>query len=382
MDLTTLQGVRQSGSMTLKTKISSPEASGSIDLRVEEYSTKYDVKTQNTQVKYRGNLDVSVKSSQTDYDNYDEDTEEYGRIAIVFSATIRYDITLVISRDGTMYMTLSSLDGRAQGYEYAKTAFDTMMTMARAYIGKTYQIPSQYNSSQGWDVASLQSTIRNGLIVLDTVPFFVTQSEKNGVYTLTANRAVIKTLGLPPMQSIITYTNQSGIKTITLANVKNPKKNYITLTENAGKYSLSLIDKSITRGKKSNLALTLERDMMSMTMKDKETDMRIEWKNKILDMKIISKEEYSPEYVFTARGPLSLDGSDTNIVFGLNGKDIGSLRSIRSGGVVNYALNMTLGLDMTQVLLDWSGMYSEERGEYSVTLPTIYEILDSSRITD
>lgn len=74
MKLSSIQSMRQSGSMIFKTKISNPEASGSIDLRVEEYSTKYDAKTQNIQMKFRGNLDMAVNMSQSDYDSYDEDT--------------------------------------------------------------------------------------------------------------------------------------------------------------------------------------------------------------------------------------------------------------------------------------------------------------------
>jgi hypothetical protein len=116
-----------------------------------------------------------------------------------------------------------------------------------------------------------------------------------------------------------------------MANSKTPKKSYMTITENSGKYVFALIGKSITNGKKSNFAMTLSRDMISMSMQDKETDMQIEWTNKILDMKIISKEEYSPTYEFRARGPLSLDGSSTNVVLSLDGKEIGSIKSAKSG---------------------------------------------------
>ncbi len=146
-----------------------------------------------------------------------------------------------------------------------------------------------------------------------------------------------------------------------MANKKNPKRNYITLVERDGKYILNLIDKSITNGKKSDMDMSISRDAVFMKMIDRETDMRIDWRNNILDMKVSSRGDYSPQYVFAARGPLSLDGSNTNVVVSFAGKDIGSLKSIRSGGTVNYSLNMDIDLDMTRLLLDWSGIYSEEK---------------------
>lgn len=382
MKLSSIQSMRQSGSMIFKTKISNPEASGSIDLRVEEYSTKYDAKTQNIQMKFRGNLDMAVNTSQSDYDSYDEDTWEYGQIPVKFSATLRYDVTLIVAKDGSMYVTLSSLDGSAQGYEYAKSGFDTVLEMGRAYIGKTYKIPSTYNEVKWLDMATIESTIRSGLLILESRPLFATQSEKNGTYTLAANVAVLDALGLPRTQARINYSNIGDVKIITMANKKNPKRNYMTLVERDGKYIFNLVAKSITNGKKSNMDMSISRDAISMKMIDRETDMLIDWRNNILDMRVSSRGDYSPQYVFAARGPLSLDGSNTNVVVSFAGKDIGSLKSIRSGGTINYSLNMDIDLDMTRLLLDWSGIYSEEKWEYSVTLPTIYELLDKSLITE
>jgi hypothetical protein len=70
------------------------------------------------------------------------------------------------------------------------------------------------------------------------------------------------------------------------------------------------------------------------------------------------------------------------VVLSLDGKEIGSIKSAKSGWVVNYMVNMALDLDTTNLILDWSGAYSEERWEQSVLLPTLFELLDSSHTTE
>ena len=101
--------------MSLKTKIDTPEASGSVNLQIEEYQTIYDAKTKNAEVSYRGVMEFEIHGSDLDYDSYNEETYSYKKMPYGFYATVYFDAKAIVTGDGSSYLKLSRLDGRSHG---------------------------------------------------------------------------------------------------------------------------------------------------------------------------------------------------------------------------------------------------------------------------
>lgn len=136
---TTLQidlakGVKQSGKMSFKTKINSPEASGGVNVQFEEYQTLYDAKSKNVEVSYRGYMEIEVHGSDYDYDSYNEETYTYKKIPFDFYATINFDAKAIVLSDGTTYVKLVKFDGISHGKGDMKVGFDEMILSAQKYV--------------------------------------------------------------------------------------------------------------------------------------------------------------------------------------------------------------------------------------------------------
>lgn len=379
MNIETLMSMRESGNMNLSTKISTPEASGSINLKIEEYKTTYDIKTGDVDAKFRGTMSLNMNTSRTDYDSYDTDTYEYGKKSVVFSLVINYDISLVVSSGGDVYFTISRLDAQAQWDTYTKAIFDEAMNEMKPYIGKTYKVGKQDAWSIDIDYTDIISSITNTLSILDTKPLFSVMSERSGVYALKTNYATMKELGWKMWGNIITYTNSGGTKTIWIREKKNAKQSYIGITESGWKYRFDMNASGRKNGKKEDIKISLWKDMVYMMMNVSELYFLADWKNNYLDMRLLTTPTQSSDDVaidLNVKWPYSLDGSNTNLAVIRSGKNIWSIQSTKSGNNVSYSVNIDVLINTTHLILDWSAKYLREKWDFQVVIPTIYELLE------
>jgi hypothetical protein len=60
--------------MSLKTKIALEDGSGSINLQVDDYTTRYDAKSRNSEATFRGSIELELHTTSSDYNNYNEKT--------------------------------------------------------------------------------------------------------------------------------------------------------------------------------------------------------------------------------------------------------------------------------------------------------------------
>ena len=120
--------------MAFKTKINSPEASGAINVQVEEYQTLYDANSKNIEVAYRGYMEIEIHGSDYDYDSYDEETYSYDKIPFDFYATVNFDAKAILLADGTSFIKLVKFDGRSHGKGDMKIGFDEMIVSAQKYV--------------------------------------------------------------------------------------------------------------------------------------------------------------------------------------------------------------------------------------------------------
>jgi hypothetical protein len=108
----------------------------------------------------------------------------------------------------------------------------------------------------------------------------------------------------------------------------------------------------------------------------------MKWKDSKLDMhmKNTSTDPYSSSSNFdiALRGNIAPDGSDMNIAIFWNEKNVGSLSSSTKGISTVFAMNLNLDIDLVKIIVDLSGRYLTESGEYTVLPPTIYELLENS----
>jgi hypothetical protein len=141
-------------------------------VKIDEFRTIYDAKTRNTEIIYRGSVDVEIHGTNYDYDNYDEVTDSYKKIAYDFYPTIRFDVSMVVTIDGSSYLKLIRLDGESRGADLMKAAFDEVLKSAQKYVGKTYKIPSKLSSSDGMDLTNLQGNIFKTLDILENKSLF------------------------------------------------------------------------------------------------------------------------------------------------------------------------------------------------------------------
>ena len=113
--------------MTLKAKIGTPEASGSLSLSLTELSTTSDAKSRNVEMAYRGTAALEISGVSSDYDSYDKKTQTYKKVPYEFSTTITFDMKVVVTADGDMYLTLSKLGALSRGDMSMKKSLDEAM---------------------------------------------------------------------------------------------------------------------------------------------------------------------------------------------------------------------------------------------------------------
>jgi hypothetical protein len=141
-------------------------------MKVDELRTTYDAKTRNTEIIYRGSVDLEIHGTNYDYDNYDEKADSYKKIAYDFYPTIRFDVSMVVTIDGSSFVKLVKLDGESRGTDIMKAGFDEVLKSAQKYIGKTYKIPSRLSYSDGMYLTDLQGNIIKTLDTLENKSLF------------------------------------------------------------------------------------------------------------------------------------------------------------------------------------------------------------------
>ncbi len=380
-DLTTW--VKQSGSMSFKTKIGTPESSWSINIQVEKYHTLYDAKTKNIEVTYRGMLEFEIHGSDIDYDSYNEDTFEYKKIPFDFYTTVNFDFKIIVLADGSIYMKLSQLDWLSHGNGTMKQWYDLALLGAKQYIGKIYKLPQSMSSPENIDSLMLQKNLLKSLEILEWRSFFVALSKSGEDYALGLNRDTMKMLGWKMSKKstdIMTYTTSPDGWVIRISDKKNPRYNFFVLTEKNGTRMLDFALRN-TWGKngKFDMKGSFAKQAITLGIRDKTMLFLLDWKNGKLDMNLKNKARNSydltPSFDLLIQGDLMYDGSNTNLMISYDGKNIGSLTGKKVWNIGEYALNMNMGFPLFSLLLDLSGKYIDETGDYQILPPTLYEVL-------
>jgi hypothetical protein len=94
--------------------------------------------------------------------------------------------------------------------------------------------------------------------------------------------------------SVMTYTNTSGMKTLRIAEKKKLKKNYMTLTDTNGVYQFDLMLSKQARPSSPDVMISLAKNTVLIKIADKNLKMNLDWKNNMLDMSMKSaKSQYS-----------------------------------------------------------------------------------------
>ena len=376
-------GKKQSGSMSFKTKIDTPEASGALNMQLDEYQTIYDAKTKNVEISYRGMLEFDMFGSKSDYDSYDEEAYSYKKIPFEFHTTVKFNVKAIIVADGSMYISLSELTTLSRGNPDIKKEFDSSLLLLQKYIGRTYKIPASATQSGNMESLVMQKNIINSLDILEKNALFTTISRTGESYTMNLNRATMKKLGWKINKKptdIVTYTSLPNGWSIRIAEKKNPKYNFITLTEKNGVRILDMGVKSIWgKNGKLDMKMRLSQEKIYFSFKDKSASFLIDWNEGKLNTSIShispSKYDTTPSFDIAITGDLPMDGSHTNLVISWGGRNIGSLIGKKVWNIGDYRLNMNVILPVFSILIDISGKYIDEIGSYQVLPPTIYELL-------
>lgn len=382
LDIDLIQWVKQSGTMSLKTKINTSEASGSVNLQVEEYQTMYDAKTKNIEVSYRGVMEFEIHGSDLDYDSYNEETYNYKKMPYGFYATVNFDAKAIIMADGSAYLKLSRLDGRSHGNGTMKQWFDLALISLQEYVGTMYKIP--WSTRSVWDIDTLltQNSIMRALDILEQKPLLRVISKTGDVYALSPNRDTIKSLGwkMPKKATdIITYTKTADAWVIRISDKKNSKNNYITLTDRNGARTLDVNVKTISKKNgRLDMNISLAKHTFFMDIRDKSMTFLFDWKKDKLDMLIKNKArnsyDSSSSFELAIRWDLAFDGSNTKLIIVWDGNNVGSLTGKKVWNTGEYTLNMNIVSPMVNFLIDISGKYINERWDYQVLPPTIYKL--------
>jgi hypothetical protein len=75
--------------------------------------------------------------------------------------------------------------------------------------------------------------------------------------------------------SILTYTNTTGIKTIRIAEKKRQKKNYMTLTDTNGVYQFDLTVAKQSRPSTPDMRVSIAKNIIFMKIIDKDLSLSI-----------------------------------------------------------------------------------------------------------
>jgi hypothetical protein len=274
LQIDSMSGTRQTGSMILSTRIDTASASGSISLTLDPYSMTVDGKSGNSDMQYRGRVVYDIRSS--DY-RYDTSKDEYREIPIRVTGHINFEVSL-IQADGHVYMRLSSIDGVLTGDAETQKSFDRMILQAEEYKDKTYRIPGSSTSS--FQPEDFYEIIQWGFSTLMSSPLFtVVSKNKDGSYRLRLDPATLKKLGIisrPSTKETITYKNTAWKKEIRISPKLLPKMNYIILSESLGKRSLTWRTYTRSRYSTSDMSFSVSRDAFSLMAKSDASHLKMD----------------------------------------------------------------------------------------------------------
>lgn len=167
---------------------------------------------------------------------------------------------------------------------------------------------------------------------------------------------------------------------IRLAEKRNPKNNYLTLTQENGNRAFDLAIKTLSKSTgKLDMKTSIAKEMIFIDIRDKSTTFLLNWRNSKFDMVIKNKPRTtygtSPAFDLVVQGDLAFDGSRTNLTLLWGGKSIGTITGKKIGNVGEYAMNLNIAVPLFSVLVDISGNFINELGDYKISPPTIYELL-------
>ncbi len=156
-----------------------------------------------------------------------------------------------------------------------------------------YKIPETANTSAGIDSLLLQKNLVKILDTLESKPLFIVTSKVGESYMLNYNKNTVKVLGTKMTKSskdTITYITKPNGGVIRIAEKKNPKNNYLTLTEESGNRAFDVVIKTLSKSTgKLDMKMSLAKEMIFMDIRDKTTTFLLNWRNSKLDMVIKNK---------------------------------------------------------------------------------------------
>lgn len=370
----TSSGVMQSGDMRLSASFRIPYfGSGKVSLSVDRYNITVDRKTGDSDIDYRGRLTFEAKWTEK---SYDYDTDAYVTKPKEFSGHLDFQIMLTQVRSDA-YIRLGSLDGILSWDTEMKTSFESALKEGKTYVGKTYKIPKTTYTT-GMDAYQIQESLYHGLTILESYPLFSVKSRNtDDSYTLKENRKTFKMLGWGTRnigKDILTYTNSSGSQMIRVSPKKNPKNNYLILSLANGSYSLIGKIYERTRYSKTDMAFSVSKESFALRSRERNSTLSIDWNNGKLAVDM--KTTWLDSHHFVMNGDLSVDLKNINLSIEWDKKKIGSIVSKALWNRVDYSMNFSFSDEMYGVIFDMIGSYTETLGNYTITPPSIYELLD------
>lgn len=370
----TSSGIMQTGDMRMSASFRIPYfGSGKVSLSADRYSVIVDRKTGNSDIDYRGRVSFEVKWTDTSY-NYDTDT--YVTKPKEFSGYVDFEVMLTqVGKDA--YIKLGALDGALSWDTETKLSFEMALKKGKTYVGKTYKIP-RGNYTTDIDPRQMQESIYHSLAVLESYPLFSVKSKNTDEsYVLKENRKTIKMLGWGTRnieKDILTYSSSSGSQMIRISPKKNPKNNYLILSLTNGSYNLVGKIYERTRYSKTDMTFALSKDAFTLRSRDRSSTLSIDWNNGklIVDMETTGYDAHH----FQMSGSLAPDLRNIDLTLHWDGKKIGSIVSKSLGSRVDYSMNFAFSDEMYDILLDMVGSYTQTFWNYTITPPSIYELLD------
>ena len=259
------------------------------------------------------------------------------------------------------------------------------MISFQKYVGKTYKLPTSLTQGSQLDPEFIQKNILNSLNILDQKPLFSVLSKQENSYTLGLNLMTLKSLGWAPYKrwaDIIRYVKNQNGWVITIVDKKNPKNNSITLSNDGGKRSLDLkaVTNSLKNGKFS-MKFHLSEEAIYLNLTDKYFSCILDWKDNRFNLGIVNKSKYDttiPTFSIKVFGDLFMDGSKMDLTIVSNGRSIGSLVGKKQGNTWEYSLRLNIAMPFVTFLTNISGNYINEIGDYTILVPSIYELLDNT----